>query len=919
MWERILSSTFVTALADSGISFYTKLPKELDKSGSEVEMSSGNFQYSRFGSPPVMDVLSNRSMEARESVKRTLIPGDIVSAETVRSMFDLPQNTHKSQLWRYKDSALLNCVVLRHMYKNDAEGIRTLQGILDSPERWEGPGFGDLVSPSIWIGGSGGSAQEIGAKPMNLKSAKKDRPPPLASLHTDMEISNRMNRAMMDAASRGQPVFLFCSPLDCADENDKKEKEEQTQLQYLGLFKVDGYSYDADDKATVLAAAEREARINGTSVECEFWNHTYRLSRHFKFRLKMLNMATDNQVQGAPVQAKKFVLDMEGSHYIKQKLFHTINLEQSMFKQLLEDSPPEEGSRLLPVFMNRYLPELLKGAADPTNKHDESEDNETSEDDYQDPPYRQLDDDYFSPVDHSGQQKNSEGGEEIGVQGEGGAEKPPEPDKGSTHGGPVENNGIEVSVDQMLSMVSRLNVGGALRFKRRHYNSESDSYGYLPNEPIKPTEELPRTTEASPQAPMIGSVGPVIRACPFPMGTRTMDLCTSFFLECVIAGHDEFRVDKHSKKEGVQAGTYVAMQKRTSLSMDVLRDLLCTSLIFRLTGRVEQIRKYLQLVQDGGGGEEGSWKRTMNMKDMQDLSSFILACQKNVDSRRRWGSTRINVMNRWISHQFRASVPNAAKKSADSFASMMEKMVSIISEDSFIQKLLEPNLTRKDAVFIVMRLLLSSSQIEECNRSLRFVAGQVIADLEEVLSGDFLSNGRRDAPFDGDFHIIGYGGTEGMSVLGKSIGLPLSPPSGARCSQKAWETYQNNITILCNQVLETMRSMESSVLLTYGLYKGCREGSGETCIYIIQNNREVGYVDVEHNCCKLYLLLHRYRGTRAYSTPTPWRPQDHPGIFADIFGEEMNCLMDLMLSGYCEAVLSNLIEDIKQPFTFSQY
>ena len=90
--------------------------------------------------------------------------------------------------------------------------------------------------------------------------------------------------------------------------------------------------------------------------------------------------------------------------------------------------------------------------------------------------------------------------------------------------------------------------------------------------------------------------------------------------------------------------------------------------------------------------------------------------------------------------------------------------------------------------FIVMRLLLSSSQIEECNKSLRFVAGH--ADLEEVLSGDFSSNGQRDAPFDGGFHIIGRAPLQRVSWT--VIGLMDMGTMGILLPQKGprWKMFR---------------------------------------------------------------------------------------------------------------------------------
>jgi hypothetical protein len=91
-----------------------------------------------------------------------------------------------------------------------------------------------------------------------------------------------------------------------------------------------------------------------------------------------------------------------------------------------------------------------------------------------------------------------------------------------------------------------------------------------------------------------------------------------------------------------------------------------------------------------------------------------------------------------------------------------------------------------------------------------------------------------------------------------------------------------------------------------------------TKFFIMTSDRELSDVDVEHFMCKLYLLLHRYRGTRAYSLPSPLRAFCHPIPNDKDILKNNPCfigIMNGMVINFERTVSSTMISPMRDPFT----
>ncbi len=137
--------------------------------------------------------------------------------------------------------------------------------------------------------------------------------------------------------------------------------------------------------------------------------------------------------------------------------------------------------------------------------------------------------------------------------------------------------------------------------------------------------------------------------------------------------------------------------------------------------------------------------------------------------------------------------------------------------------------------------------INERSRT-RFLAGQIIADLEEIYSDPFGVITIESVP-------VGYGGTIGLSTL-----------TGG--------TQKNNASKLLQLLTALKKSARENPairdMLTLSL-------CAEDALVFKLNGRPLSIVDVEHMCCKLYIALSKTVSTRARSKhPQSSKGGHHP-------------------------------------------
>jgi hypothetical protein len=186
---------------------------------------------------------------------------------------------------------------------------------------------------------------------------------------------------------------------------------------------------------------------------------------------------------------------------------------------------------------------------------------------------------------------------------------------------------------------------------------------------------------------------------------------------------------------------------------------------------------------------------------------------------------------------------------------------------------------RSKMVAAMVRCIRSSCIGNECVDSLKFVAGQIVSDMEEIFCGRNVE----DSPFDDDEIVTGYGGKEGFSVFcSESDNVNRKTKKRGKMNGKIDINCQEQLRNVSMEILEYMeKTLGDEDLKQMGLVR--ITGKRDTYVAVQLTGRRITSADVEHMMCKVYLAVVAYRGSRSFSVPTPWRPHCHPTASPDIF------------------------------------
>jgi hypothetical protein len=318
------------------------------------------------------------------------------------------------------------------------------------------------------------------------------------------------------------------------------------------------------------------------------------------------------------------------------------------------------------------------------------------------------------------------------------------------------------------------------------------------------------------------------------------------------------------------------MPSISSVAPDILKRVLLTSLVVRTTGRVEALRAYLEYTQQGRG--EHNWKRLFEASDCHNLPFYIASCSGNRDSR-----TAFNLkesMISWLTDQYKTNLPEAVLTSPKSFGLFLQRAAAAF--DEFVTYMSEgicAGQGREDVVRRLCGVLQTASQgTNEKVSSLMFIAHQIVADLEELVSKD----GERGAsPFFGDFCWPGYGGKEGFTAMDHKqiLGRVCSGPG-----YKVWNIKTSPgyfVELWTTLKLEMENGLHKLMLAMLGVEKV------DGCIRVCLTGRSISLSDFEHLMCKVYMGCMRSRGTRSGGAPKPWRNYCWPSKSEETVGNHV--------------------------------
>ncbi len=445
----------------------------------------------------------------------------------------------------------------------------------------------------------------------------------------------------------------------------------------------------------------------------------------------------------------------------------------------------------------------------------------------------------------------------------------------------------EVDVDAIIAVAQHVNQGGTRRFLREHITSKGAAY--LDDDKQKHNH-----------------IASVVRMTPLPMAAPNLDKASCIYFSSVIATYKHF--DPGRPKSGHKGHNDLRIfqrKSRESVTPCVLKNLIFTSIFLRTSGNDEPIASLFRRLSRRKGGFP-SWPKSLGIADGEELPYPVHGGLRCLTIDDIWGYTGFlatecgtrsgNLTEDWngkegvqmmISPQFKSSIPNAFKQSAEKQGRLMAAIWSELGSGHDDKK--EPGVsdnggndvlttlwsTKSRGTFIECLLNVintATSMIDPENTQQEdnhFLAHKVTADIEELFHGNDY-----EAPCfeDEEEHIvIGYGAMQCLKIY---------KPKGEQEDTINTGDHVKTFKTLVTEVRSKLSNMSPVQLLTMGLQL---DTTGRVVWSI--NHRPFGAVDVEHMLCKVYLCLDRTRGNRSLCVSSPVNKSSWPTYDTKTFSD----------------------------------
>jgi hypothetical protein len=337
---------------------------------------------------------------------------------------------------------------------------------------------------------------------------------------------------------------------------------------------------------------------------------------------------------------------------------------------------------------------------------------------------------------------------------------------------------------------------------------------------------------------------------------------------------------------------------------DELSDLIATSILLRLTGRVDMWHQYQLSLRTSG-----------SKTDIDGTISDSLICGTDsitaffrfVLSTLTKGNPACSISH-WISDQFASSLPTAVKESYSRFRQfalgvlagiplLVHQLTGLISS---------PQPSRTEAVSLIDQVLSvnwGGERLDETRRHRLFFAHMITADIEEIYSLPFGNASETH---------YGYGGMQGFQVMHSTAArastrtdytediMPTPRSKRKRYLHRKGDTVVSDLIMTFLRFLQIQSDGELSMM---GLKRKVMIGVPDQLV-VSYNERVVGFVDIEHMACKLQIGISRTRGSRAYSQPTSIPYCCYPCRYGPLYPISMKeCFSDAVAS-HIECCLS---------------
>ena len=183
----------------------------------------------------------------------------------------------------------------------------------------------------------GGSAQPLGRNCIPVTSLRQHSIPASCSLPKPQDLTgNKANKIILDACSFSQAFSMFAPPLHHPPgDND--------WLEYLGEVYASELHYLVTPLDKVQQDVEYECKLNGKTVEEEFFNHSYKLEKHCEVELKPVDIDYIS-ANGRVMKPEKVMININSSLgkmrlplFIEDYPLHTNSIiKKHMVKAIME-------------------------------------------------------------------------------------------------------------------------------------------------------------------------------------------------------------------------------------------------------------------------------------------------------------------------------------------------------------------------------------------------------------------------------------------------------------------------------------------------------------------------------------------------------------------------------------------------------
>jgi hypothetical protein len=877
LWQRLASYPFFRYFQTEKINLvlhYQDNSKEKIK-GKKRTSVTHSISY---GKPPFWRICSNYKGSTTPGWQplfnlRDLQDGDIVETATARNFFGVPSTPTTQPPWKHIHSSMCSAIFLSKRYKSSYEKLDMIQNTFNKDVEKGGSTY----NCQFTMNECGGSAQNIGAtaKPVS-RSSMTERDSAL-QLPTPQAASTPSNMVLYNVHERMGCVLVFRQPLKVP----APPKKHDDFLQFLGVFYIK--SIDAVSGSKQLALERAEGIQSEHKVYCSFL-----LMPHKEI--------TMSRVLVWPWTDEQFI-------------FHNkVNEEKLSVTQCNRAntgvSPDCDHQHWVSINGGRRRRRLEREPVDPDNQVRDSESKI-----YNKEYWRTLSMDissalanYHMRIPLNTKIKGVEMLEEIA--------EACEPNnlvkhfhenvvkhiissEDETKAVPLswKTEEIVVTKQPVMSVLRRMFVAGSCRFVRKHLQYDDKKKRWVAT--FLDTEKFHY------------ALGGVPQTRPSPMPIRTYDLATLFLLQQAqnsFSGKIEGRIDLDRKSLSI-------IQRRRLYDCDdqMIADFIFSSAVIRVTGRVEKIQAYLvHKKRSSLNAPKNSSVGLLNESDAAGLPSFMALLHSGDAAFDRKGVT-----TEWMSPQFSSSIPNSCKRTPRYMMKFLKKFCKAIKVNLIPQT--KKKMLRSKIVAAMVKSITHSCSGSECPDSVKFVAGQIVSDMEEMFCNDNIN----ESPFEDDEIITGYGGREGFSIFCTSTDfLSTKKRNRGQRSGRVDVRCQDQLRHVCTDILNYIEhELSADDLIQLGLEK-IKTTDGEHVI-IRLTGRRIFSIDVEHMMCKVYLAVAAYRGSRSFSVPAPWRPHCHPTASTDIFTSTSikQIFMDSITS-FETSFVNGSLDTLVEPFCF---